>query len=416
MQAVILAAGRSSRFEPFTSLPHKSMVKLLGKSLLEHTLLKIKKTGIEDIVIIVGEKSSIPEIIGNGEKLGVKIQYITHIGAQGAGAALLDAKEVLEERFFLIHPYRLDFPTYVKEMTELQTDDRTVVLLAKKPTSTIYGVMEINGQKVTGVIEKPEKILDNHLQIIGTYLLNKTFVGTLETMPKDHYSFEAALDKYAQQQHMTFLLTKNETISLKYSWDLLAIKNYLLKDIENYKSPSAVVSDHAVIEGSVFIDEGAHVMEGAIIKGPVYIGKNAIVGTAAILRNGVDIEANAVIGARLEMKNSILGEGSTTHSGFLGDSVIGKNTKIAAYVCTANARLDREPVMTLIKGEKTNTGLKHLGLIVGDNANIGIRVSTMPGVIIGEGSIVGPGTTVMKNVAPHKKYYTKFAEVVEDAK
>jgi len=87
MQAVILAAGRSSRFEPFTSLPHKSMVKILGKTILEHTLLALKKSNVEDIVIVVGDNGNfIQEEIGDGQRLGLKITYSTHLGAQGMGA------------------------------------------------------------------------------------------------------------------------------------------------------------------------------------------------------------------------------------------------------------------------------------------------------------------------------------------
>lgn len=416
MQAVILAAGRSSRFEPFTSISHKSLVHILGKPILEHTLLAIKKSGIDDVVIVVGEESSIPETIGDGTKVGLHITYVTHVGAKGGGAALLDAKGYLQERFFLVNPNHVDFDLFAEDMCSLQTADQTVVLLTKKPTSTAFGVVEINGTKVTGVIEKPEKILDHELQIIGIYLLNKTFLKTLETTPLEHYHLEKALDTYAHKHTVTYLKTDKETVSLKYAWDLLQIKNYLLSHMTSYTASSAKVSEHAVVTGNVYIDEGAQVMEGAVIKGPAYIGKNAAVGTDAILRNGVDIEDAAVVGARMEIKNSLLSANVTTHSGFLGDSIVGKSTKIAAYVCTANARLDRQSVMTMIKGEKVSSGLRHLGAIIGDNANIGIRVSLMPGIIIGEGSIIGPSTTVMKNVAPHTKYYTKFQEVVENAK
>lgn len=416
MQAVILAAGKSSRFEPFTSFSHKSMVKVLGKPLLEHTLVEVKKSGIDDVVIVVGENSTIEQEIGDGKRLGLKITYVTHLGAKGGGAALLEAKAYLQERFFLLNPYRLDFEKFAEDMQKLQTSDEMVVLLTKRPTSTAFGVAEINGIKVTGVVEKPEKILDHHLHIIGMYLLNKSFIEILEQTPLEHYHLEKALDTYAKKGGVTFLLTKEETVSLKYAWDLLAIKDYLLSRLQSFQAQDADVSPHAVISGTVYIDEGAKIMEGAVVKGPAYIGKHAVIGTDAIIRNGVDIEEGAIIGARMEIKNTLVMENTTTHSGFIGDSVVGASTKIAAYVCTANARLDRQPVTTVVKGEKVSSGLKHLGAIVGSNANIGIRVSLMPGVIIGEGSIIGPSTTVMKNVAPKVKYYTRFQEVVEDAK
>ncbi|HET9946674.1 MAG TPA: sugar phosphate nucleotidyltransferase, partial [Patescibacteria group bacterium] len=93
MQAVLLAAGRSSRFVPFTDVSHKSMIGLCGKPILAHTISSLKKVGITDIVIVVNEESDIPEIIGKGKEFGVTISYVTHVGAKGMGAALLDAKE-----------------------------------------------------------------------------------------------------------------------------------------------------------------------------------------------------------------------------------------------------------------------------------------------------------------------------------
>ncbi len=415
MQVVILAAGRSSRFIPFTSLVHKSMVKVMGKTILEHTLTSISKTGIREVILVVGENSSIPKVIGTGESFGLTIRYVIHIGAKGMGAALLEAQEYLHEKFFLLNAYHIDFDKFFDALCAQQQTDSTVVLLGKKPQSSIqFGVMEINGEKVTDVKEKPAKILDHQLQIIGIYLLNKNFLSVLSATPPDHYHFEKALDMYAKRNLVRFVKTSIATVSLKYAWDLLEIKNYLLRTMESYTSAHAKISPHSVITGNVFIEDDATIMEGAVIKGPVYVGKKAVIGNYAVVRGSVAIEENAIVGARMEIKNSLLMDGVTTHSGFLGDSIIGARTKIAAYVCTANARLDRNPVTTLVKEEKVSSGLTHLGTIIGKDANIGIRVSTMPGVIIGENSIIGPSTTVMKNIGDNTKYYTRFQEVIEE--
>jgi len=67
MQAVILAAGKSSRFYPYSNLPHKSCFKVLGKTILEHTLLSIKKAGINDVIIVVGPGDFIKEEINKKE-------------------------------------------------------------------------------------------------------------------------------------------------------------------------------------------------------------------------------------------------------------------------------------------------------------------------------------------------------------
>lgn len=415
MQAIILAAGNSSRFIPFTGIGHKSLVKLLGKTIIEHTVLSLKKAGISDVVIVVGKDSPVKEIIGDGKKFGLLITYVVLPEALGMGAAILQAKEHMQERFFVLNAYHLDFDQFGGEMQAAQETDSSVVLLGKPGTAEGYGFIQYENKIVTSVIEKPQQQIKNALQIVGIYLLNKKFLETLEKTPLDHYHFETALNTYAQTKHITFIETHKPTLTLKYAWDLFAIKDYLLSQItSSFISSNAVVSPQAIIKGTVYIEEGATILEGACLKGPVYIGKQAFVGNNCVVRNGSTVEEGAVAGSFLELKNTILMDNATTHSGLIEDSIIGRKCKIAAGILTANVRLDRGPVPAIVKGEKVNSGLAAFGCIIGDTVKFGARVTTMPGVIIGEKALIGPSTTVMKNVEANTKYYTKFAEIVEE--
>jgi bifunctional UDP-N-acetylglucosamine pyrophosphorylase/glucosamine-1-phosphate N-acetyltransferase len=264
-----------------------------------------------------------------------------------------------------------------------------------------------------GIIEKPAKDSNvSKLCIVGIYLLSKDFLRTLEETPPEHYQLEKALDSFVKDNNVCFVETKEETVVLKYPWDLLSIKNYLLAGLKKQIAGSAQVASSAQLIGEVYVEDGAQIMENAVIKGPCYVGKNAFVGTNAILRDGVDLEEGAVAGANMEIKNTLLSEGSKTHSGFIGDSLVGRNCRIGAGFNSANVRIDRETVKSVIKGEKTDTGLKSFGVVIGDNARIGIKSSTMPGVIIGENVTVGSGTMVMNNIEDGVKYYTKFQAVI----
>jgi len=59
MQAIILAAGKSSRFYPLANDKHKSMVRIMGKPILEYTIQGLKEAGIKEIVLIVDQKKII---------------------------------------------------------------------------------------------------------------------------------------------------------------------------------------------------------------------------------------------------------------------------------------------------------------------------------------------------------------------
>ncbi len=418
MQVVLLAAGNSTRFVPFnSSFIHKSMVKILGKTLLEHTLEAINRSGIKDVVIVVGKDSLIEEKIGSGKKYGLEIKYVILKEALGMGAAILAAKEFLQDKFFVLNAHHLEFDVFAKEMTDLQKANETVVLLGKNGNEfEKYGFMSLKGDKVTEVVEKPEKNLQSWHRIVGIYLLNKKFLEVLDQTPLAHYHLETALSTFAKTNDVRALITEKKTLTLKYGWDLLEIKDYLLDKIQSYISKTAEISKTAVIKGKVFIDDGVTIMDGAKIIGPCFIGKNAYVGTNALVRNKTSIEENAVVGSFIELKNVLLMDNSTTHTGVLEDSIIGKNCKIAAGVISANVRLDRGEIFTVVKDEKINTHLTSFGILLGNNVQMGVRVTTMPGTIIGPNSLIGPYTTVMKNLAQNTKYYTVFKEVREEVR
>lgn len=414
-QAVLLAAGKSSRFIPFADMGHKSSITMLGKPLIVHTLLSIAKTGIQEVVIIIGKNSTIPHLIGQ-EALPFRITYVVQKEAEGMGDALLAAQQHLHDSFFMLHAHHVDFSEFKHQLEEKAGHIDTAVLLAKEDHQLMrYGVLKVDNDTVLDITEKPiYGKIDSNLRIIGIYLLNKTFLEVLKKTSHEHYHFEKALSRFAQEKKVKVAITNKNTVSLKYAWDILAVKNSLLKKIKRSISTSVSIAKSAQIIGKVQIEDGVTIMENACIKGPAYIGKNAFIGNNAVLREGVDIEEGGVIGGYMEIKNSLVMASSTTHSGFIGDSVIGFGCKIAAFFCTGNVRLDRQEVRVAINGEKINTGLPFLGVLMGNNVKTGVRVSTMPGILIGNDTIIGPSTTITHNVVNNVRYYTTFHEIIEE--
>lgn len=417
MQVIILAAGRSSRFYPYNTI-HKSCIRILGKTIIEHTIESVKKAGITDIILVVNGDGQIKSILKDGSAYGVAITYVVQDDACGAGDAILRAKEHITGDFFVTWASRVEFHEFVKELVGAKKAiDEGAVLIQETKNINGVGVVLTKGDRLIAIIEKPE-VADppSYIKILGVYFLPKLFLETLQRVPNEHYSFENALTHYAKEYPVRVVKTDKMTVSLKYPWDILQIKNYLLQNIDSYRGKDVRIAETANIQGNVCIEDGVQIMEHATIKGPCYIGKLAYIGTNAIVRNGTTIEENVVVGANMELRNSVLLQGCTTHSGFIGDSVIGERCKIAAYFCTANVRLDRGPIEVLSQDKKINSHLSSLGVLMGDRVKIGIRVSTMPGVVIGRDVTIGPQTTVVHSLEDNTTYYTKFKEIIEKKK
>src|SRR3989344_5720061 len=410
MQAVILAAGRSSRLYPYNYFSHKSIIKILGKPIIVHTIESVRKSGIKDIILIVSKDLEIKKILGNGKALGVNIQYVVQKEPTGGGNGLLLGEKLIKGDFFLLNVSHVDFWEFKDLIIKKKTKNEKAVFLARKEENLQkYGVLKVDKDRVVDLIEKPKKEEEpSNLRLIGIYFFAKDFLKTLRQTPDEHYRLEKAISSFSKIYPVKFAETENEVPSLKYSWDLLGIKNYLFKNIKKSIGKNIKIAKSAEIIGNAIIEDGVEIMEGSKIKGPCFIGKNTMIGNNAIVRGNVDIEENCVVGAYMEVKNSLIMNCTKVHSGFMGDSIIGEDCRVGADFSTANVRLDRKYVKVVIKENEVDSGLKFLGTLIGGNTKIGIKVSTMPGIIIGANAIIGPSTVVLRNVAENTKYFTKF--------
>lgn len=388
------------------------MVSLMGKPLLQHTLEALRHAKFSHVIIVIAKDSLIPQQLKDIP--GLSVAYVVQNKPLGMGHALLQVEKRLEETFFLLSGYHVDIADFSRDMMKMQDAKEKIVLLAKDDTFLEqYGVLETDGDKVLSVVERPKKSGKMGLRVVGMYLLNKTFMQTLRALPLEHYHFEKALDTYAKLGHIVYCKTEKPTITLKYGWDLLQVKDYLLSKIKRSISPKSYIAKNAIIEGNVVVSDNVRILEGTCIKGPCFLGENVIIGNNAILRNGVVIESLSVVGATMEVKNSLLMTKTTTHTGFIGDSIIGAYSRLAAGFCSANVRFDRKEVVAKVKESKRDTQRIHMGAVVGEYVDTGINVSTMPGITIGNHVTIGPGTTVMENVDDGVVIYTKFNTVIK---
>lgn len=415
MQVVLLAAGKSSRFYPFTNLKHKSLMKFMGMTLLEHTIVSIRESGIKDIIIVVGTDPFIQDLLGDGKDFKVKITYVVQTESLGMGDALLRAQDHIKDYFFLLNAYHIEFAEFKSMMEAKKGRHGELVLLARRDTRLHkYGFLNVDGDRVLDVIEKPALgQTPSEYRVIGIYLLHKNLFPTLQNTVTEEYSFETALSQYAKENRITMVVTDKQTVSLKYPWDAFEISDYLLAALPNFRGKNVTIAKNAVIQGDVFIEDDVRILEGACIKGPCYIGKGAIIGNNAIVRNGVVIGDNVIVGANLELKHTILMDGSTTHSGLILDSIIGEKCRIAGAVTVGNVRLDRKNIQVVVKGKEVDSGRRSLGVIMGDQVRTGLNVSTMPGIILGNNVIVGPSTTLMENVEHDTTVYAEFKHITK---
>lgn len=401
-QAVLLAAGESSRFQPISAYRHKAEIPLLGETLLSRTVESLVGCGLKEIIIVHPSHSK-PQI---KKQSSCSIKFTTQTEPKGMGNALLSVADVLDDVFIVLHAYHLDCDRFLPSMMR-KIKGKDAILLLKKPIKGKIGIAEYVNNKIVSVKEIPYQGEKNYYSISGTYILNRKYIEILKQQKDHHYNFESALDDFAKTNRVGAHTIDYEVLTLKYPWHLFGVRDYLFEKASPFIHPSFQINTTAVLEGQVLVAEGAKIGSFAVLKGPVYIGKNVFVGDFAFIRAGTVLEEDAVVGAYSEVKDSIVLEKTHVH-GYVADSVVGRKVQIGHGTITANRRFDRSIICVKVKEKDVETGRTFLGAIIGDKAALGIGVRTMPGIIIGENSIVGPGTVVFENIPPNSRYYTRY--------
>ena len=394
MNTFLLLAGRSTRFWPLTE---KTLFPICGKTLLEHQVDRLKAGGCSNIVL-VGGAHNLEEAKKIFPDLPMVEQEDLELGMRGAVLSIL--KQYPSDPLMIVSGNDVIEPRAYQEMIASQGDG--AILSYKVESYFPGGYLSINGDKVVGIVEKPGAGNEpsDYINIVAhVHRDPAALLDALQNVDESRDDgYEQALSKLFTKKEYKAVAYDGMWQAVKYPWHLIPLCEVLLSEITEQKiDPSADIHPSAEIVGNVVIDEGARVMHNAVVRGPAYIGKNTIVANNALVRNA-SIGNDSVVGFATEVKASVFHSHVWTHMNYFGESVVGRNVSVGGGTITGNLRLDEGNVISEVKGEKVDTGLTKFGTVIGDNARVGIHVSTNPGVKIGAGSFVSSAVLVTEDI------------------
>lgn len=148
----------------------------------------------------------------------------------------------------------------------------------------------------------------------------------------------------------------------------------------------------------ISIGAGTIIEPGVYIKGPCIIGKNCQIRHGAYLRECVLTGDRCVIGHASEVKHSVfLNDAQAPHFNYVGDSILGNKVNLGAGVVCANFRLDHRNIVVEIDGARFETGLRKLGVVLGDLSQIGCNSVINPGVFLRKNTFARACTSIQKS-------------------
>lgn len=402
---ILLAAGNNSRFFPLNSVFTKSATELLGSPLIIKTLQNLVTHGYREVIVVVPSEAGAHELgeLVSQNQVDISITPVIQSQAKGMGDALLQVYKQLghqvTDRFLLSLGYYTELGSMIDAALSSGFDQ--VVAGSHTNQPELYGVLKIKDDQVVGIVEKPAPGTEpSNIKTNVVHLLSSDFLAFLSEAPESEYNYELALNDWMSQTKVGLIQLESEPSSLKYPWHLLDIMSDLLGKSSTFIDETAQIADTAVIDdstGPVIISAGAVISHATRIVGPCYIGQDVTIGDHCLIR-GSSLEQAVEVGAFTEVARSALLTGATLHFGYVADSVIGRNVKIGAGLTVANKRLDRQPIKVQVKSKLVNTQRTALGVMIGDNAQIGIRVSTMPGTVVAPEIEIAPGQVIRHTI------------------
>ncbi len=176
---VIMAGGQGRRLLPHTSKMPKPMVRVDGKPMLEHIILKAKSNGFSNFVIVVHHLAEIIENhFKNGEELGVNISYIKELQPLGTagGLALLDP---LPNFPLVVTNGDVLTDVNYRNLLDFHKESGAGATMAVRmfETQHPYGVVRLKGIDIKGIEEKP--IIREYINA-GVYVIEPILLGRIE--------------------------------------------------------------------------------------------------------------------------------------------------------------------------------------------------------------------------------------------
>ena len=371
--AVVLAAGEGRRLAPLTNRRPKPMVPVANRPLLEHVVEAVTATAIDRIVLVVGyEQERIRNHFGDGDDWDVTIEYVEQSTQLGTGHAVLQAERVVDGPFVVLNGDRIVDPDVVSRVRDRALDgDLPAIAVTTAANPRQYGVVTLDGDRVTDIDEKPEGPVATNQINAGVYAFSPAvFDAIRETHATGELAITATLNDLAGREPLSAVRYDGRWLDVSNLWDLLTVNAALIGESAAAPPDGAALGDSVTVAADAALAGNVRVGPNVTIGGSTAIGSNATVEAGAIVENAV-IFPDAVIGAGAVVRDAIVA----------GNARVGPNATIAGGPAT------------VVVGDAVHRDVELAG-VVGDNASVGAGATLTDGAIVGDDVTADAGVVI----------------------
>lgn len=295
MKGVILAAGKGTRMLPLTERRPKPLVPVLDRPMIEHIICGARDAGFDHLCLVVGYLGEMfRESLGDGSRLGVRLEYLWQEVAGGTGAATLLAQDFIgDEPFFLSWGDIIVAPeTYLNVARAWEQDRPDAVLSLNYVEDPWEGAaVYVEDGYIDRIIEKPPKgTSSTNYNNAGIFIFGPELLEMLHETPDS-----ARGEKEVPDAIQTMLGRGRRIRGLEVAgyWSDVARPSTVI-------GLNATMIQHQAPDG-LLVDPQALVDAEAQLVPPVYVGPDCRIGKATVGPN-VTLVGGATVadGVRLE--------------------------------------------------------------------------------------------------------------------
>lgn len=411
LAVIILAAGQGTRMK---SSLHKVLHPVAGRPMLLHLLASVAELQPERQVVVVGAGRDQVEKAMEGRGVAIAVQD----RQLGTGHAVAQAHEALAGFAGDVLILYGDVPLVRAETMRAMLDrlgrgdePRAVVLGFRPEDTAAYGRIIADGQ---GIIGKMVEYKDASADERAVTLCNSGLMAVRSTdlfILLDRIGNDNAAGEYYLPDIVMLPGAQSAVIETE-AWEVAGVNSRAeLAGVEalwqarrrieamaegvTLIAPETVFFSHdtqlgrdVVVEPNVVFGPGVSVADDVTIHAFSHlegakVESGAQIGPYARLRPGANIGARAKVGNFVEVKKADLGEGAkVNHLSYIGDAGVGAGANVGAGTITCNY-----------------DGFFKYRTEIGAGAFIGSNSALVAPVKIGDGAIVGAGSTVTRDVS-----------------
>jgi dTDP-glucose pyrophosphorylase len=176
---VVMAGGKGTRLKEFTKNNPKPMLVVNGKPILESIIGNGVLQGFENFIITINYLGSkIKKYFNDGSKFYAKISYVKENKPLGTAGSLFFLKKYIFDDFIVTNGdlvSNIKYEEIIKSHIKNKADFTVGIKLDRWNCS--YGVVELKGEKVESIKEKP--VINLNL-VAGVYVLSPKLLNLIK--------------------------------------------------------------------------------------------------------------------------------------------------------------------------------------------------------------------------------------------